>query len=122
MIEVMPGSMQALAAGAISRPPADLGPVVTLHGEIVDSKCHTGVMNPGRGKVHRDCAVRCLSGGVPPVLVESDPPYRLILLSDAEGNKLVPARFLDRVAEPISVRGRLVTRGERQELWVEKIQ
>ena len=44
---------------------ADLG-TATLTGEIVDSKCYLGVMNPGRGKVHRDCAARCLSGGIPP--------------------------------------------------------
>jgi hypothetical protein len=29
---------------------------MTLTGEIVDSKCYLGVMNPGQGKVHRDCA------------------------------------------------------------------
>ena len=39
----------------------------TLIGEIVDSKRYLGVMNPGNGKVHRDCAVRCLSGGIPPI-------------------------------------------------------
>ncbi len=40
----------------------------TLKGEIVDTKCYLGVMKPGMGKVHRGCAVRCLSGGIPPGL------------------------------------------------------
>lgn len=44
--------------------PEDLGPI-TVTGEIVDLKCHLGVMNPGNGQVHRDCAARCLSGGLP---------------------------------------------------------
>ena len=30
----------------------------TMQEKIVDSKCFLGVMNPGEGKVHRDCAVR----------------------------------------------------------------
>jgi len=38
---------------------------ITLRGEIVDAKCFFGVMRPALGKVHRACAIRCLSGGVP---------------------------------------------------------
>ena len=39
----------------------------TLKGEIVDPKCWFGVMKPGEGKVHKSCAIRCISGGIPPV-------------------------------------------------------
>ena len=49
---------------------------VMLRGEIVDSKCYLGVMNPGEGTVHRDCAARCLSGGLPPMLVVRSPARR----------------------------------------------
>lgn len=45
-----------------------LGPMV-LEGEIVDPKCFFGVMKPGEGKPHRACAIRCIEGGIPPVLV-----------------------------------------------------
>lgn len=41
---------------------------VSLVGEILDPKCALGVMKPGYGKPHRSCAVRCISGGIPPVL------------------------------------------------------
>lgn len=44
----------------------------TLQGEIVDSKCYLGVMRPGNTKTHRACAVRCIAGGVPPVLLVRD--------------------------------------------------
>jgi hypothetical protein len=44
----------------------------TLTGEIVDSKCYFGVMNPGEGRLHRACAELCLRGGVPAVLVARD--------------------------------------------------
>ena len=66
MIELVPNSLQASGNSPIPAPDAiDLG-MTTLSGEIVDSKCYLGVMNPGNGKVHRDCAVRCISGGIPP--------------------------------------------------------
>ncbi len=39
-----------------------------ITGEIMDPKCFFGVMKPGHGKVHRSCAIRCISGQIPPVL------------------------------------------------------
>jgi len=45
---------------------------ITLVGELVDTKCWFGVMRPAAGKVHRACAIRCLSGGVPPGLLVRD--------------------------------------------------
>ena len=69
MIEVFSASTDA---GPItSGEEVVLGPV-SLAGEIADTKCHFGVMNPGSGKVHRDCAVRCISGGIPPGLLVRD--------------------------------------------------
>jgi nitrite reductase/ring-hydroxylating ferredoxin subunit len=44
----------------------------TFVGELVDTKCFFGVMRPATGKVHRACAIRCLSGGVPPGLLVHD--------------------------------------------------
>jgi len=40
----------------------------SIAGEIVDPKCFFGVMNPAYNKIHRSCAIRCISGGIPPVL------------------------------------------------------
>ena len=45
---------------------------MTLTGEIIDPKCYFGVMKPGKGKIHRSCAIRCISGGIPPVLATTD--------------------------------------------------
>jgi hypothetical protein len=73
MIEIVPGSVQRAVPPA---PPPALTPRVararTLRGEIVDSKCFLGVMNPGERTVHRDCATRCLSGGVPAMFAYHD--------------------------------------------------
>jgi hypothetical protein len=103
MLEVVPGSIRAASGSPRSVPSTDLG-VVELAGEIVDSKCYFGVMNPGNGKVHRACAVRCISGGIPPAFAAKDASgaIRTLLLSGVDSREI-----LDLVAEPVTVRGRL---------------
>jgi hypothetical protein len=66
-----------------------IGPV-TVDGEIVDTKCYLGAMRPSRGKVHRACAIRCLSGGVPPGVLVQDPWGRnaVFMLTAEDGGKL----------------------------------
>jgi hypothetical protein len=63
------------------------GDDVTGCGEIVDSKCFLGVMNPGEGTVHCDCARVCLRGGIPPMLLirGARAEEALVLLVDAAG-------------------------------------
>ena len=116
MVEVVPGSVVPMdsppAALAEAR---DLGPV-TLTGEVVDSKCYLGVMNPGRGKVHRDCAARCLSGGIPPIFVTSDGEQ--FVLVGSSGTALRRDAVREFVAEPISVSGELLQRGQTKLLAI----
>jgi nitrite reductase/ring-hydroxylating ferredoxin subunit/DMSO/TMAO reductase YedYZ heme-binding membrane subunit len=83
-----------------------------LFGEVVDSKCFLGVMKPGEGKAHRDCAVRCISGGSPAALVArtSDGETFVLLLVTPDGRPLGP-ELLDRVAEPVAVDGEVVRLG-----------
>jgi hypothetical protein len=120
MLELEPGTIRA-ATNSLS-PPRDEGQgegfratsIVSLgrqtfHGEIVDSKCWMGVMNPGVLTPHRACAVRCISGGIPPMLLvrrEGAPPLNLLLVS-LDG-KPVNDRVLDYVAEPVAVTGDVI--------------
>ncbi|MFO1512850.1 MAG: hypothetical protein U1F83_08070 [Verrucomicrobiota bacterium] len=85
----------------------------TLLGEIVDSKCFLGVMNPGQLTPHRACAIRCISGGVPPVLLvrQQDGPAAYLLLVSADG-KPVNKQVLDMVAEPVEITGDVERQGE----------
>jgi hypothetical protein len=85
----------------------------TFTGEIVDSKCYLGVMNPGQLATHRGCAIRCISGGCPPILVvrRKDGPPAYLLLVSAEG-KPVNKQVLDMVAEPIEITGEVERQGE----------
>jgi len=114
MIEVLPDSIQVTNIAATTAPPEamPLGKQ-TLVGEIVDSKCFLGVMNPGQLTPHRACAIRCISGGVPPVLLvrEKNGPAIYLLLVSAEG-KPVNKQVLDKVAEPLEITGEVERRGE----------
>lgn len=89
----------------------DLGRV-TLRGEIVDTKCYLGVMNPGERKVHRDCAVRCISGGLPPAFLARDPagdaPVRLLV---GDHGRALSKEVLPFIAEPLEISGVLVRTG-----------
>lgn len=115
MVEVVEDSIMAAKA------PAERGkdPVAlplgrgTWVGEIVDSKCFLGVMNPGAFIPHRSCAIRCISGGIPPVLAvrAADGRTVCLLLVSTEGGP-VNQQVLDKVAEPVEITGDLERQGE----------
>lgn len=107
MVELVPGSVQVLEQEPAAVSFANVGEV-TLTGEIVDSKCYLGVMNPGRKKVHRDCAARCISGGILPAFVTADGFY---LLVGGDGRPL-QHEVLDWVGETIEVTGTVQRSGE----------
>ncbi|MBM3776129.1 MAG: hypothetical protein FJW37_13360 [Acidobacteria bacterium] len=108
MLELLPGSIEAQPGPVAGSESATAFGTVTLQGEIVDSKCYLGVMNPGNGKVHRECAVRCLSGGLPPALVVHDSSGAgATLLLAGPGGRPLGRELLDFVAEPVEVTGRL---------------
>jgi hypothetical protein len=118
MLEVLPGSIQRQRAGEQPRERMrELGEI-TRTGEIVDSKCWLGVMNPGAGKVHRDCAARCLSGGVPPMFVTTGDGEQFLLVD----NLLRPfTRDALRpfTAERITLRGTAFQNGDQQLLAID---
>jgi hypothetical protein len=85
----------------------------TLIGEIVDSKCYLGVMNPGALTPHRACAIRCISGGIPPVLlVRQTNGTALYFLLVSRDGRPVNKQVLSFVAEPIEVTGEVERQGE----------
>jgi hypothetical protein len=85
-----------------------------LKGEIIDPKCYFGVMKPGIGKIHRSCAVRCISGGIPPVFLTADNEgvNQYFLLTDKQG-KPIHQEVLAYVGKPASITGIV----EKSEDW-----
>jgi hypothetical protein len=112
MFELVPGSLRAAnEAGAGAGPDASHSEAVrvgdvTLRGEIVDAKCFLGVMVPGAGKTHKDCASLCLRGGIPPALFVQDRSGRsaLLLLEDGSG-QAIGGRAIALAGEPVEITG-----------------
>jgi hypothetical protein len=119
MIEVIPDSV-VVTSGAVNRvEPLRSRGVVQIEGEIVDSKCHLGVMKPGEGPTHRDCAVRCLLGRIPPMFVPHDRADlgRLPLVSDVGRPFADPDVF---AGKRIVIRGEILQRGSQEFLAVSR--
>jgi hypothetical protein len=98
----------------------DLG-TVELTGEVIDPKCYFGVMKPGFGKPHRDCAIRCIAGGMSPVFYvkneKGETSYYLIL--DENGKKM--NEFLKvHIADPVSLTAKAVQYDDWVVLYVNK--
>ena len=87
---------------------------LTLQGEVIDPKCYFGVMKPGKGKIHRSCAIRCISGGIPPVLVTTDDNNlsEYYLIADSNGDPMHKA-ILPFVGKPSEIKGIV----EKSEGW-----
>lgn len=98
----------------------DLG-VVQLNGEVLDPKCYFGVMKPGQGKPHRDCAIRCIEGGMSPVFYvrneKGASDYYLLVGSD--GRKL-DKELRDIIAEPVTLKARAVQQDDWIILYLDK--
>ena len=88
--------------------------VFTLQGEIVDAKCYFGTMRPGNTKVHRSCALRCIVGGIPPLLLVRDPSgAELTFLLVAADGSAVNQRIADSIAEPVEISGEVIRMNDR---------
>jgi hypothetical protein len=78
----------------------------SLKGEVIDPKCYFGVMKPAEGKIHQSCAVRCISGGIPPVFrtlnAENNYDYYLIINRNSES---IYQEILPIVAQEVTLTG-----------------
>lgn len=86
-----------------------------VKGEVVDPKCFFGVMKPGYGKPHLDCAVRCIEGGMSPVLMMQDEEgkttYALVL--GQQGNKM-NQELKNYIGQPVEFLARVI----KQDDWL----
>lgn len=95
---------------------------VEITGELVDTKCWFGVMRPATGKVHRACAIRCLSGGIPPGILVRDTAGNaaVFLLAGADGEPL--EYDVEWAALAVTARGSLERHGELPVLRVRTLE
>ncbi|MCR9285916.1 MAG: hypothetical protein NXI23_00855 [Bacteroidetes bacterium] len=92
----------------------------TLKGEIIDTKCYFGVMKPGHGKPHRSCAIRCISGGIPPAfwIKNEAGENEYLMMLDEKGQQL-GEEILDYVGESISICGKVEKRDDWLYIYVD---
>ena len=84
----------------------------TFAGQIIDSKCYLGVMNPADLGEHRACAIRCISGGIPPLFIVQDKNgKKLYMLLESTDGKSVNQEVLGLVDEPVEITGRVMSYG-----------
>ncbi len=95
--------------------------VFKVKGEIIDPKCYFGVMKPGEGKVHRDCAIRCILGGIPPMLAVTNDrgESNYYILVGPHGEPMNQA-VQDFVAEPVEINAKLVQYDDWIVAYIEK--
>jgi hypothetical protein len=81
---------------------------ISLKGEIIDPKCYFGAMKPAESSPHRDCAIRCISGGIPPVFVvkNSEGESNYMLITDENGNE-INEKILEFVGISVKLQGKL---------------
>lgn len=103
-----PGAAPLPAASAET----PLGPV-TIEGELMDSKCWLGAMKPGSGLTHKGCAVLCVRGGMPLMLVTPTGlgRSRALLATDMAGRPF-GEEVLPYLADPIRASGQASVSGD----------
>ena len=118
MIEVEPASVvvgggtQFDVTSSAIRAESFVDRPVNVRGEVVDSKCFLGVMVPGSGKTHKDCASLCLRGGIPPALyVRDQSGQSSVLLLTGTSGEPIGAQALQVVGEAIDMTGTLHRQG-----------
>ncbi len=107
-VTITPPAQDSQSGATATPAPVSLGRVV-LRGEVVDGKCWLGVMKPATGGVHRGCAARCVSGGIPPLLMTRDSAgvVRHYLLADGTGRP-ASAWFAEFVGRRVELTGELI--------------
>lgn len=106
--------VQIGSASSVEQEQKELGRQI-VRGEIIDPKCYFGVMKPGESKVHRDCAIRCILGGIPPVVhVQNEKGESNYYLIVGENGEPMNEAVQNLVAEPVTLEARAV----QQDDWI----
>ena len=78
-----------------------------LQGEILDPKCWFGAMKPAEGKVHKSCAIRCISGGIPPVFRTNDGGKNTYYVLKGENGEDINKEILQYIGESVLISGKI---------------
>ena len=91
---------------------------VSVTGELIDTYCY-GLMG-AKGPSHRQCAIDCVKKGIPAGLLEDGTNKVYVLLPNKDKSGLPPA-VLDKMAQKVTITGKVVEKGGSQFLTIESI-
>lgn len=115
-------TLSALVLGAESKskptPKAAAGKSMSVTGEVIDTYCYSTM--GAKGASHRDCAVECAQKGIPMGLLEDKSNKVYVLLPNKDKTE-VPKELIDKMAQKVTITGKVYTSGGSQFLTVESI-
>ncbi len=91
---------------------------VSVKGEIIDTYCYT--LMGAKGESHRQCAIDCVKAGIPAGLLEDGTNKVYVLLPNKDKTGL-PKEVVDKMAQKVTITGKVVAKGGSQFLTVESI-
>ena len=107
------GSIQLYAAQAYAAPQT-----VTVKGELIDTYCYSTM--GAKGPSHRDCAIECVKKGIPAGILEEGTNKVYVLLPNKDKTGY-PAPVFEKMAQVVSVTGKVYSVGGSQFLTIESI-
>ena len=96
------------------------GKEIAVKGELVDMACY--MAHEGKGKKHGDCAKMCVLGGSPLGILAGDGAVYLLVEDHSSAKAKKPyAQAKKLVAETVTIKGDVYTRGGVQAIVVESV-
>ena len=83
---------------------------ITVTGEIIDVKCYLTGMMGGKGDDHKQCAIDCITGGLPVGILDdkTDKVYTVVPKKGMEGANKTLVQY---VAQKVVLTGTVVEKG-----------
>lgn len=106
------------AAPAAAKKEEAAGKPMTVMGELVDMGCYLG--HGAKGASHKDCATRCIAGGMPMGVLTKDGALYLLTMSHENAEPYTKAK--DMAAEEVKVTGPVSKRNGMQAIEVDAIE
>ncbi len=91
---------------------------VTVTGELIDTFCYAAM--GAKGESHRQCAVDCVSKGIPAGILQ-DGTDKVYVLLPAKDKSPLPKTVMDKVGRKATITGRVYSVGGTQFLTVDSI-
>jgi len=91
---------------------------VTVKGELIDTYCYSTM--GAKGASHKACATTCVKKGIPAGLLEDGTNKVYVLLPNKDASGLPPA-VIEKMAEKVTITGKVYSQGGSQFLTIESI-